>query len=50
MKLNEYKNIIKKYQKKYIPKLSKIKKEYIKCMKNYNKELLKKPCLIIEEL
>lgn len=54
MKLNEYKNIIKKYQKKYIPKLSKIKKEYIKCMKNYNKELLKKTMLnhrrIIKEL
>lgn len=38
MKLNEYQEIIEKYEKKYMPKLEKNKIKFIDCMKNYTKE------------
>ena len=54
MKLNEYREIIKKYEKKYELELEKNKKEYIECMHNYNKESFKNITLnhqkIIREL
>lgn len=40
MKKDEYRKIIVKYQKKYLPKFKKIEQEFVECMKNYDKNTL----------